>query len=111
LPASYLDFLRLSDGGHADMSGYPSYVRIWSARTVIQYNEGYEVKEFLPDFLGIGDNGGPDMLGFDLRAGQPYPMKAIPFTPMEWEAAIDVASDFDSFVLQILPKQSNDPGN
>src|SRR3954454_11385344 len=74
LPADYIDLLRLSDGGTARLSGYPTYVRVWSARTAVADNRDYEVQERLPGFIGFGDNGGPDMVGFDTRGGEPYPV-------------------------------------
>jgi len=103
LPAEYLNLLRLSDGGVALLSGYPSYVRIWSAQTAIEYNRDYQVQRWLPGFFGFGDNGGPDMVGFDARRGEPYPVCAVPFAPMEWEAAMGEVPDFGAFIRQLLP--------
>jgi hypothetical protein len=105
LPPEYLALLRLSDGGHASLSGYPSYVRVWPARTAIEHNRDYEVQEWLPGFIGFGDNGGPDMVGFDTREGEPYPVCAVPFVPMEWEAAVGQAPDFGAFIRQLLPAE------
>jgi hypothetical protein len=103
LPPDYLALLRLSDGGDASLSGYPSYVRIWPARTAIEYNRDYQVQKWLPGFIGFGDNGGPDMVGFDTRRGEPYMVCAVPFAPMEWEAAIGQMPDFGAFIRQLLP--------
>jgi SMI1/KNR4 family protein SUKH-1 len=110
LPSEYVALLRLSDGGQAQLSGYPSYVRIWSARTAIEYNRDYEVQQWLPGFVGFGDNGGPDMVGFDTRFGQPYRVCAIPFAPMEWEAAIGEVTDFSAFIRQLLPRHNSRMG-
>jgi SMI1 / KNR4 family (SUKH-1) len=103
LPPEYLALLRLCDGGDAHLSGYPSYVRIWPARTVIEYNQDYQVERWLPGFIGFGDNGGTDMLGFDTRKGPPYRVCAIPFAPMEWEAAMGEMADFSAFIRNLLP--------
>jgi len=103
LPEEYLALLRLSDGGTAMLSGYPSYVRVWPARTAIEYNRDYEVQRWLPGFVGFGDNGGPDMVGFDTRRGEPYPVCAVPFAPMEWAAAMGTVPDFGAFIRQLLP--------
>ena len=89
LPAEYLTLLRLSDGGDASLSGYPSYVRIWSARTAVEYIRDYEVQRWLPGFVGFGDNGGSDMVGFDTRGGEPFSVCSVPFAPMEWEGVMD----------------------
>ena len=106
LPSEYLALLRLSDGGTASLSGYPSYVRIWPAQTAVEYNRDYEVERWLPGFVGFGDNGGPDMVGFDTRSSQPYRVCAIPFAPMEWEAAMGEVADFSAFIRQLLPSES-----
>ena len=103
MPAEYLACLRLSNGGQASLSGFPSYVRIWPARTAIEYNRDYEVQRWLPGFVGFGDNGGGEMVGFDTRQGQPYPVCAVPFAPMEWQAAMGRVPDFAAFIRQLLP--------
>ena len=109
LPGEYLELLRLSDGGHAFLSGELSYVRIWSALTAVEYNRDYEVQEWVPGFIGFGDNGGPDMVGFDTRRGEPYPVCAVPFTPMEWRRAErGRVADFGMFIGQLRPIEQQD---
>jgi hypothetical protein len=105
LPADYLALLRLSDGGEAGLSGYPTYVRLWPALKVIDHNEGYQVSHWLPGFIGFGDNGGPDMVGFDTRHGEPYPVCSVMFAPMEWEGAMGQVADFRAFISQLLPRE------
>ena len=107
LPTDYLSLLRVSDGGEAELSGYPTYVRIWPALKSINYNDGYQVSHWLLGFIGIGDNGGPDMVGFDTRQGEPYPVCSVPFAPMEWEAAMGRVPDFGAFISQLLPRESD----
>jgi hypothetical protein len=101
LPADYLALLRLSDGGHATRSEYPSYVRFWPARTVVEYNRDYEVQQWVPGLVGFGDDGGPVFVAFDTRRGPPYSIVAVPFAPMEFESAQVVAVDFAAFVAQL----------
>lgn len=105
LPAEYLELLRLSNGGHASLAGYPSYSRIWPARTVVEYNRDYEVQRWVPGFVGFGDDGGPVLIGFDTRNGLPYPIRAVPFVPLEWASADDVAADFKEFIGRMLPSR------
>jgi SMI1 / KNR4 family (SUKH-1) len=104
LPTEYLSLLRFSDGGEAKLSGYPTYVRIWTALQSINFNDGYQVSHWLPGFIGFGDNGGPDMVGFDTREGEPYPVCSVPFAPIEWESAVGRISDFREFISQLKPK-------
>lgn len=108
LPEAYLELLRLSDGGHAFLSGDLGYVRIWPARTAVEYNRDYEVQKWLPGFVGFGDDGGPDMVGFDTRGTAPYPVCAVPFAPMEWDAVRGRVADFDVFIRQLLPVEQRD---
>lgn len=110
LPTDYLTLLRLNDGGTAMLGGYPSYVHVWPARTAVEYNRDYEVQKWLPGFVGIGDTGGPDMVGFDTRHGQPYPVCAVPFAPMEWKSALGQVPDFGTFIGQLLPVEEKSSG-
>ena len=102
LPDEYLSLLRLSDGGTAIISGYPEYVRVWSASRAVENNEGYEIERWLPGFAGFGDDGGLEMVGFDTRFDQPYRVCSIPFAPMRWECAMGEVSDFSTFIRQLL---------
>jgi hypothetical protein len=104
LPSEYLELLRSSDGGEAQLSGYPHYVRIWSARNAIEQNLGYEIQHWLPGFIGIGDNGGSELVGFDTRCGKPYRVCTIPSMPMTWDDALGDAIDFWAFMQTVTKK-------
>lgn len=110
LPCEYVELLRLSDGGEALMMGHPGYVRIWPALKAIENNRDYEVEKWLPGFIGFGDNGGPEMVGFDTRFGPPFRVCSIMFVPMEWEGAMGDVPNFGVFIQQLLKQgQSADP--
>ncbi len=98
-----MNLLRMSDGGHASLTGYPSYARVWPARTVIESNRDYEIQRCVPGFVGFGDDGGEVVIGFDTRTGSPYPICAVPFVPMEWASANEVAANFNEFIGRMLP--------
>jgi hypothetical protein len=101
LPSEYLELLRSSDGGDAQLSGYPNYVRIWSARSAIEQNQAYEIQSWLPGFIGIGDNGGSELVGFDTRGGEPYRVCTMPSMPMAWDDALGDALDFPTFIRRL----------
>ena len=103
LPSEYLVLLRLSDGGEGEFDGYPGYVRVWSALSAINFNDGYQVQHWLPGFVGFGDDGGDQMVGFDTRNGEPYTVSAIPCAPMRWTLAMGTVADFGAFIRQLLP--------
>lgn len=109
LPADYLAMFRISDGGTAMRSDYPTYVRIWPAKLAVDRNRNYQVRRWLPGFVGFGDNGRTDMVGFDTRNGLPYPVCAVPFAPMEWDGAMGQCADFESFLRQLLPVGAKAP--
>jgi hypothetical protein len=111
LPAEYVAALRVSDGGHATRSAYPTYLRFWPARTVIEYNRDYEVQRWVPGLIGFGDDGGPTFLAFDTRRGPPYSVVVVPFASMEFAAAEIIAGNFAEFVGQLLPREPDtEPG-
>ena len=82
---------------------YPNYVRVWSAQLAIQYNRDYEVARNVPGFVAFGDNGGPDLVGFDTRGGEPLGVCSIPFFPMEWEHEMGRVTDLWALLEQLLP--------
>jgi hypothetical protein len=106
-PTEYLDWLRKSDGGTAIRSVYPTYARIWSAEMVPKNNEGYQVQDWVPGFVGIGDDGGEVIVGFDTRSGPPYPVLAVPFMPMEFESSERLASDFAEFIGKLSRREGS----
>jgi hypothetical protein len=98
LPADYLTFLSLSDGGEGELPVEPMWFQIWSADKVIENNKSYEIRKNIPGFCGFGSNGAGELFAFDARATQPWKIVAVPFIPMRPEEAILVAGDFLSFV-------------
>jgi hypothetical protein len=104
LPAEYLRFLRLSDGGQGDFDGYPTYIRFWSAGTVVENNDDYQIQRNAPGLLGIGDNGGLDIVAFNICGPEPWPLVAVPFAPMELASAIPVAPSFAELLARLRRK-------
>lgn len=101
LPEEYLSFLRYSNGGEGSLCIEPWYFQLCSAEEVIAYNQGYNVEEFLPGWLAIGSNGGGDMLAICKRDGSPCPVYMVPFIPMAESDAVQIAHDFEMFVMAL----------
>jgi hypothetical protein len=80
LPGSYREFLLVSDGYNGDV-GAKGYAQLWSIRELTSYNEGYEVRSWVPDLTLIGSNGGPTAYGIDRYEGR-VSFVSIPFVPM-----------------------------
>ncbi len=97
LPQEYLAFLRFSNGGDGHISVEPGWFQIWPAEEVVETNQFFELEEELPGFFGFGSNGGGEMLAFDMRGPQPWPIVMVPFGPLEAEFAVRIADDFLAF--------------
>lgn len=95
LPSAYLTMLGESNGGEGDLGVDPGWIVLWPAEDVLSNHANYCVAEALPGFLGFASNGGGELLAFDLRGGEPYPIVMIPFLPMEAAEAVQIASSFE----------------
>ncbi len=101
LPPEYIDQLAASDGGEGDLGVQPGWIVLWPADEVLAHNAGYSVSEFLPGFFGFGSNGGGELLAFDIRGSEPYPIVMVPVIPMEVGEAVRIASSFGELRNQI----------
>jgi hypothetical protein len=105
LPSDYLDFLRFSDGGCGSLPVDPwRFDSLWKATELVEFNRNYQVPIYCPGFFAIGSTGGGDMIAFDMRGAQPWPVVSIPCIGMEPDAASPVAPDFRSFVAMFGQK-------
>jgi hypothetical protein len=95
LPSSYFDQLAISNGGEGDLAKEPGWISFWRAEDVVELNAKYEVNEQLPGFFAFGSNGGGELLAFDARRGEPFPIVAVPFLPMDPQVSMRVAASFD----------------
>lgn len=106
LPLAYLEQLRRSNGGEGDLAVAPGWIVLWPAEEVIDNNQGYEVAQRVPGLFGFGSNGGGELLAFDTRQGQPYPIVMVPFIPMELDETVAIAKDFGE-LLQYVGRTTN----
>ena len=97
LPAGYLAQLAASNGGEGDLGVEPGWICFWAAEAVVANNKGYAVAEFLPGFLGFASNGGGELLAFDVRGQEPFPIVVVPLIPMDVRVVVQIARSFDEF--------------
>ena len=95
LPAAYFTQLAVSNGCEGDLGVEPGWIAMWPCEEVMSSNAGYSVPEFLPGFFGFGSNGGGELLAFDLRGEEPYPIVMVPFIGMDPKEAVRIARSFD----------------
>ena len=110
LPSAYLEQLRRSNGGEGDLAVEPGWIVFWPAEEVIENNQGYEVEQWVPGLFGFGSNGGGELLAFDTREGQPFPIVMVPFIPMELEEAVVIAKDFAELLRHLGRSADAGPG-
>lgn len=94
LPESYLEFLRDHNGASGDLPIQPLYFQLWQIDEIIENNLRYEIQKYLPNYFGIGGNGGGEFFAFDLKTLKIF---TIPFIPMNEEDALLVAECFEEF--------------
>jgi hypothetical protein len=97
LPPDYLAFLRASNGGEGPLGVEPGWFQLWPADEVVALNAAYHVKEFVPGLIGFGSSGGGEMFAFGANDQTWGRVFAVPFIPMQADAAIEVAHDFAAF--------------
>lgn len=107
LPKGYLELLAVTNGGEGDLGVKPGWLAIWPASEVMQNNAGYQVADNTPGLLGFGSNGGGELLAFDARGSEPWPVAMVPFIPMQIDEAIQIAPEFDKF-LEAIGVPEND---
>ena len=95
LPTAYLQQLATSNGGEGDLGVDPGWIVFWPAEEVLSLNTTYSLPEFLPGFFGFGSNGGGELLAFDVRGEEPYPVAMVPFIPLDPREAVQIAGSFD----------------
>lgn len=71
LPTAYVEFLRQSNGAEGGPHDNPGdSLRILSAGEVIQYNEDYGIRNFLPDLIAFASDGGDHVFCFHVLPGE-----------------------------------------
>jgi hypothetical protein len=98
LPESYYQLLRFSDGGEGPLPVNPYNICLDASAEVIEgirtQNSG---RSDLNGFLVFGGNGGGELLAFDIRDQDPWPIVTIDMVAGA-RSAETVAPDFDAFL-------------
>src|SRR5947209_9465440 len=97
-PADYVRFLLQMDGGEGFIGDH--FVMLWSVKRLGEMNTDTYFAEAAPGLVVFGSDGAGEAFGFDTRSAPP-PAVMIPYGGMEWDVAIMLAPDFNSF-LQLL---------
>jgi len=98
LPASYLDLLRLGNGGEVGLSVNPYTLCLDTAEDALSYWKSgtYTIR----DAFVFGGDGGGEILAFDMR--QSGICSVVCFDPIDPEGSIEqVAPNFDQFIAMV----------
>ena len=95
LPTAYVEHLRESNVGEGELGIEPGWVSIWPAEAVWKQNEAYGIAKNVPGRLGFGSSGG-EILAFDVRGTQPWPIVIVPFVPMHPSEIVPIARSFEA---------------
>jgi hypothetical protein len=98
LPADYVQFLLKMDGGEGFIGEH--FVMVWSVERFVEMNTGTYFAEAAPGLVAFGSDGAGEAFGFDTRSA-PSQIVMIPWIGMEWDVAIMLAPDFNSFLQHL----------
>lgn len=99
LPLEFCEFLSVHNGGEGFVG--ESYLVIWAAEELAQFNQEYQVSEYAPGLLLFGSDGGGEGYAFDFRQNSPSIVK-VPFIGMELKYATPVAKTFSEFFFALV---------
>ena len=98
LPKEYLALLSRGNGGEAALSVSPFNLCIDSVESALGYWQSgtYAMK----GVFVFGGNGGGELLAFDMRKREPWPV--ISFDPIDPEGSIEIVANDFSLLLKLV---------
>ena len=100
LPHYYVEYLKRGNAGEGFIGD--EYLILWRIGELKQFNQEYEVREYLTDILLFGSNGGGEAYGFRTKSF-PWEVVRVPFVGMAPELCIRVAGSFSEFLSSLKP--------
>lgn len=98
LPASYLDLLRVGNGGEVGLSVSPYTLCLDSAEDALAYWKSgtYTIQQVFV----FGGNGGGELLAFDMRQSGTCPV--VSFDPIDPDGSLEqIAPSFEQFIALV----------
>jgi hypothetical protein len=92
LPSDYRLFLSTFFGFDGFIG--EEYCQLWSAENVKIYNKNYSILEYLPLHLGIGSNGGGDLIAIQKLNQFEYRIVLTPFIVFDSHDNIEIGKSF-----------------
>ncbi|MDI9862290.1 SMI1/KNR4 family protein [Flectobacillus roseus] len=82
-----------------DMIGEQN-LRLWNFDEILEINEEYEIFEYLPKTLGIGDNGSGEFIAIEKLKNRKIRIVLSPFI-IEQDAHIEIGNSFTNFLERL----------
>lgn len=100
-PDDYRQFLAWSNGGFEVFGEH--YVSLQAVEDIPEYNEKYQIGEYLPNVIAIGTNRGGLCYALDYRGtGQPPPLVQVPFGDLSPESVTVLGDSLTSWLAKIV---------
>ena len=77
-----------------------SYLDLWVAADVVQFNTDYMLPQFAPSFFAFGSNGGGELFTFDSRRDDDA-VFMVPSIGMSDDTSLPFAVSVDAFARRI----------
>ena len=108
LPDSYVSFLSFSNGGGGPLAVQPCNLELDSAEEVASTHLEGTFREDYPGLFAIGGNGGCEIVAFDLRGSEPYPLVYFHMCGGGLESVEPIAPTFDAALELIGVKREDE---
>lgn len=105
LPSAYLSLLSRGNGGEAELSVSPFNLCIDSAESALEYWQSGSYT--MNGVFVFGGNGGGELLAFDMRQKEPWPV--ISFDPIDPEGSVGIVADEFSLLLKLVTVDQTTP--
>ena len=102
-PIEYRDFMLKYNGCEGEI-GEISYISLWKMEELAELNRSYSVKEFTPNFVYFGSDGGDMAYAFDFSAGEVSYIE-FPFMSIDESDKEVLGATLDEFFMTLYKRR------
>ena len=107
LPENYYSLLSFSNGGEGPLAVQPLWFCLYAAEDAAQIERDGTFQEFFEGLFVIGGNGGGEVVAFDLRESEPYPLVTFDMTNVNLPESVQpIAPSFDA-ALELIGRNAS----
>ena len=103
LPDDYKEFIKEHNGGEGYVGGL-SYINLWKIEEIAELNESYEVKEYTPDFVYFGSDGGDMAYAMDFSEEKVRYIE-FPFMSLHEEEKEILGDSFEEMLMTLYNRR------